>query len=420
MTLGTAVDQISGADLVREQLSTLADALSGVAGAPAFASGQAGAATSVFLRGSNSNQTLFLVDGIRLNDANTDYQNFLGGARICGCDSLEIAHGPQSTLYGGEAVGGVIALRSERGTGAPSEEIAAEVGSFATIQGALSAQGATGLWAYNFAAAGGHTDNDRINNDFDSGNVTLRLDRAVTQNLAIGLTLRGFTGRYGDPGDEYTNNPYDFEREDNWLATVFADGQLSENLSSHLIIGGQDRRYVAVTPEPGEPAGVTVEKNERGVIDWQVTGRLTEQDRIIVGVTADDESTQDTGFGSIDHRQTLFALFAEDEWHPLPDLYLTGGLRRDDYDTFGSDETGRATLAWLGLDHAIKLRASYATGFDSPSFLDLYGQSPFFVGNPHLLPEKSQGEDAGFDFTPPGSKDTVSLTWFRTGLPGFD
>jgi len=78
-TIGTAVDSISAAELARMQLGSLSMALAGVPGAPAFASGASGGVTSLFLRGANSNQTLFLVDGIRANDPNTDYQATLGG-----------------------------------------------------------------------------------------------------------------------------------------------------------------------------------------------------------------------------------------------------------------------------------------------------------------------------------------------------
>src|SRR5205085_2255538 len=158
-TLGSAVDVISGADLARRQIHSLSSALGSAAGTPLFASGASGALTSLFLRGANSNQTLFLVDGLRLNDPNTDYQVFLGGACVAACDSLEVAHGPQSTLYGGEAIGGVIALKAQRGTGAPSGRVAVEAGSFGTVQGAVSVQGERGSTAFNFSAQGGHTDN---------------------------------------------------------------------------------------------------------------------------------------------------------------------------------------------------------------------------------------------------------------------
>jgi vitamin B12 transporter len=414
MTLGSDVSLVSGDEIAREQLTTMADALAGVPAAPVFATGQAGAAASLFLRGSNSNQTLFLVDGIRLNDANTDYQNFIGGARMFASDQIEVVQGPQSTLYGGEAVGGVVSLTSKPGAGPASESVEAEVGSFSTLAGTASAQGSSGGFAYNLSVGGDHTENDRPNNEFNGATLSLRLDDALSKDLGVGLTLRGFESHYGDPSDEYTDNPYDYEDEANWLGTLFAQGQLSENFTTRLIVGGQDRRYVSVEPDPGQPTDVTIVDNLRGVVDWQLTGRLTETNQLTAGVTADDESTRNTGFGAVDHRQTLIAIFADDEWNVFPDVYLTAGVRRDDYDTFGPDNTGRITLAWLGGGHVLKLRGSYATAFDAPSFLDLYGQDPTFVGNPKLVPETARGEDVGLDFFPPGNVGTVSVTAFRT------
>src|SRR5579859_2924626 len=112
-TLGTAVDSISADDLSRQQIATVGAALGAAPGLPAFANGAPGSDLSVFTRGSDSDQTLFLVDGIRLNDANTDYAVFLGGARLGATDSIEVARGPQSTLYGSEAVGGVVSLQAQ-------------------------------------------------------------------------------------------------------------------------------------------------------------------------------------------------------------------------------------------------------------------------------------------------------------------
>jgi len=412
--IGTAVDAVSGADVEREQLSSFADALSGVPGAPAFATGQIGAATSLFLRGSNSDQTLFLVDGIRMNDPNADYGNFLGGARIFPADSVEIAHGPQSTLYGGEAVGGVVSLRSNPGAGAPSESVSVEAGSFGTVDGVVTAQGAEGTWGYNLAAAGMETNNDRPDNAFDSVNVALRLDDQVSKYLSVGATLRGLDERYDDPGAELAGDPYDYERESNWLGTVFADARLTELISSHLIIGGQERRFTTVVPAPGEPSDITLVKNDRGVVDWQLTGQVTEHNVLTAGTTIETDSTFDNGFGDIDKHQALIGVFADDEWTPLPNLHLTGGLRRDDYDTFGDATTGRATLAWLVADGSLKLRGSYGTGFNAPSFLDLYGKDPSFVGNPALAPERSRGWDGGIDYYAPGNVTTLSVTGFQT------
>lgn len=415
-TIGSAVDVITAADLARRQVSTLAAALGSTAGTPLFASGAPGALTSLFLRGANSNQTLFLVDGLRLNDPNTDYAVFLGGSCVSSCDSLEIAHGPQSTLYGGEAVGGVVSLRAQRGVGAPSSRAWVEGGSFGTVQGALTSQGEAGATAWNFSAQGGHTDNQRANNAFDSSNTTVRLDRKLNDRAAVGATVRWFHGVYGDPGDRFTNDPDNESREENLLVTAFATVQLAPLWTSHSILGGQDRRFVSENPRAGGPTQITVVKNRRAVLDTQTSYRGLERHRLTGGVTAEANHTRNTGFGDINKKQTLLAVFAQDEFSPVDDLYLTGGIRNDDFDTFGRATTARATAAWLVAQRALKLRASYGTAFRSPSFLDLYGQSAFYVGNPNLRPERARGWDAGADYYLPHRRGMLGVTWFETNF----
>ncbi|MBL9206802.1 MAG: TonB-dependent receptor [Opitutaceae bacterium] len=409
--LGSVVDSLGADELARRQLSSLAQAL-GSASLPAFSSGQPGASTAIFLRGANSNQTLFLVDGLRFNDPNTDYAVFLGGACVSACDSLEVAHGPQSTLYGGEAVGGVVSLRSLRGTGADRSRLALEAGSFGTLQGALSAQGERGAWAYNVALQGGKTDNDRVNNTFESGNVTARIDRTINERLAVGATVRGFEAEYGSPGTRFSNDLDNTERESNWLGTVFADWRHRDHWSSHVVIGGQHRRFESENPSAGRATQTTLVKNRRAVVDWQSTYDAGQEHRLTAGFTAEDNHTRNTGFGAIDRGQSLLAFFVQDEYTPLPSLHLTAGLRHDDFDTFGRHTTGRGTLAWMALPKRLKFRASYGTAFRSPSFLDLYGTSTFYVGNPSLRPERAKGADAGVDVYFQDPEMVLGVTWF--------
>ncbi len=415
-SLGTTVDVITPEELSRRQVGTLGGALGLVPGAPVFASGAPGASSAIFLRGANSNQTLFLVDGIRLNDANTDYQLFLGGACVSACDSLEVSHGPQSTLYGGEAVGGVVALWSQPGSGARSSRLAIEAGSFGTVQAALSTQGERGAWAYALTAQGGHTSNERSNNAFDSGNLTLRIDCTLSARLAVGVTVRGFHGTYGSPGSRFINDPDNREREDNWLTTAFADFRPSDRWSSRLVIGGQDRRFVSESPRAGFPTQVTLVRNRRGVLDWQNTFTGIERHRLTAGLTAEANHTRNTGFGAINRRQGLLAVFMQDEFSPSENIHITAGLRSDDHDTFGRATTGRVTAAWQLLPDRLKLRASQGTAFRSPSFLDLYGRSAFYNGNPDLRPERARGWDAGVDWYLSGNRGTIGITWFDTNF----
>ena len=413
-TLGTAVDSISAAELARMQITGIGSVLAGIPGAPAAASGAPGGVTSLFLRGSNSNQTLFLVDGIRANDPNTDYQATLGGACLGACDNLEVSHGPQSTLYGGEAVGGVIAIRGQRGRGPAHGSVALEAGSFGTIQGAASVQSGDEQGGYTFSINGGHTDNERVNNEFDSTTYVLRVDRKLSAKVAVGATWRGFVGVYGSPGAAVgwgANDPDNEERESNQLATVFADFTPSSELQSKVVLGGQDRRYVSFNG-----SSETVIKNRRAVLDWQATWTANEQHRVTGGVTAEANHTRNTGFGNINRRQQLFAVFVQDEWTPVQNVFLTAGLRSDDHDTYGRATTGKATAAWLSPDARWKVRASYGTAFRSPSFLDLYGQSSFYVGNPDLVAEKAKGWDAGVDYFLADKKGVLSATWFDTRI----
>jgi len=409
---GSVVDAISGEDLARRQVSSLAQALAGVS-APVFSSGQNGASAAIFLRGANSNQTLFLVDGIRINDSNTDYAVFLGGACVSACDSLEIAHGPQSTLYGGEAVGGVISLRSLRGSGPPSGRAALEMGSFGTVQGAISGRGERGPWAYNGALQGGRTENDRANNEFESGNLTFRLDRNVSETIAVGATVRGFEATYGSPGSRFSNDPDNEEREGNWLGTVFADLRHSDDVRTRVVLGGQHRRFVSENPSAPRTTSVTVVKNRRALLDWQTTYVGLAKHRITAGLTAEANRTRNTGFGDIDESQSLLAFFVQDEFTPVERVYLTAGLRHDDFDTFGRHTTGKIAAAWVALPDRIKVRSSFGTAFRSPSFLDLYGKSSFYVGNPALTPERARGGDVGVDYYLPENSGTVGLTWFE-------
>lgn len=411
-TLGTATDFIGADEIARRQVSSLADLIGDAAGAPMLASGAPGGATSLFLRGANSNQTLFLVDGLRMNDPNTDYAVFLGGACVSACDSLEIAHGPQSTLYGGEAIGGVVSLRAQRGAGEPQSRVAIEAGSFGTVQGAVSAQGERGATAYNVSLQGGHTDNDRPNNAFDSVNATLRLDRVVNESVAVGGTLRWFHGHYESPGDRFTNDPDNTEQENNVLATVFADVKTGDDWHTRVTLGGQDRRFRSANPG-SSGTQVTLIKNRRAVLDWQSTFTGFERHRVTGGFAGEMNRTRDTGFGAINERQELLAFFLQDEFSPVDDVYLTAGLRSDDFDTFGRKTTGRATAAWLVAAQRVKWRASYGTAFRSPSFLDLYGQSAFYTGNPNLRPESARGWDAGVDYYLAGERGSLSATWFE-------
>jgi vitamin B12 transporter len=107
------------------------------------------------------------------------------------------------------------------------------------------------------------------------------------------------------------------------------------------VLGGQDRRFVAESPRVGRATAFTVVKNRRAVLDTQTTFTGIERHKVTAGFTAEANHTRNTGFGNINKKQGLFAVFAQDEFSPVDTVYLTGGLRSDDFDTFGRATTGR-------------------------------------------------------------------------------
>lgn len=412
-TTGSVVEKITGEDVARRQVSTLATALNGSAGAP-VTTGGTGGATSIFLRGSNSNQTLVLVDGVRLGDSNALYANYIGGATPSWFDTIEVVKGPQSTLYGADAVGGAISINARRGEGAPTASISSEVGSFGTYGGKLAAQGEKGQWAYSTFVASQHTDNVRDNNSSDNSTLVVRVDRTLTDTVSVGSTIRGYHGRVESPDSNTVNDPNNYDTEQNWLATTFVELNPTEDLTAKLTVGGQLRRVVSKTPapNPGFGAAGTLD-NERALIEGQTTYSGLERNRITTGFNAEHSVGENSGTG--DHTQSQWGTFLQDEINPIDNVYLTAGLRYDSFNRYDDKVTGRGSVAWLVIPDRLKLRASYGTAYRTPSFTDIYGFPAFAIpGNPTLQPESAKGGDIGVDYYLPDNRSILSANYFQT------
>lgn len=414
--LGSAVTVITPEETARRQLSSLTATLNGAAGTP-IQTGATGGFTSLFIRGANSLQSLFVVDGIRASDSNALYGNFLGGAGVMATDRIEVVRGPQSTMFGADAIGGVMSIGMQRGDGAPESSAFLEAGSFGSFRSTLSSEGETGANAYNAAVTGLTTRNDRENNDFETLTGAVRVDHRINNAINIGGTVRAVRGVFGSPGAEVgfgSNDPDNEERETNALATTFAEFTPSDDWSGRVTLGGQNRELVSEDPGAGSK---TRTRTHRGVLDAQATYSGLDTHRLTVGGTGEWQRFDSDGFASPSAHSIDGAVFAQDEWTPVERWFFTAGVRHDELESFGGRTTGRVTGAWQALPERLKLRGSYGTGFRAPSFLELYGLAPDpfgdYVGNPDLKPEKARGWDLGVDYSLPNQRGTVGLAYFR-------
>ena len=410
--LGSSADQLRPGELARRQLTSLRDALQLVPGGTVLVSGAPGGVASIFLRGVASSQTLFLVDGIRVNDANTSSGSFLGGADLAGLGSLEIVRGPESTLYGGAAIGGVVALDAARGVGPTRGTAELDGGSFGTWRGRLMATGGRGGFGATAAFTANGTDNQRHPNDWDQRTQLVRLDYQVTAGVQVGATFRGLQQGFTSPGDLRTTNttPDGTTTFESNLATVFIEAHPVAPWRSRLVAGGQEQFTKGTGRFDGGPEFVFTLSNNRRVVDWQNTVELGRM-RMVAGVNREWSTAWSSG-ASQDER--LLGIYAQSEVTPIRSVTVSAGLRDDDYNTFGHATTFRVTGAWRATE-ATKLRGSVGSGFMPPSLSARFG-SAFQNPNPGIRPERSHGWDTGIDQELAGGRGTVSLTYFHNSL----
>jgi len=415
-TVGSSADQIRPEEVRRRQLSSLREALQLIAGGTVLATGAPGGVASLFLRGVSSSQTLFLLDGIRVNDADASYASVLGGAELSGLGRLEVVRGPQSTLYGGAAIGGVVALDAAPGAGRAQGEAELDAGSFSSWHGRVSAQGGTGsgrLGAAMSLSANG-TDNQRHPNDWDQRTQLVRLDYRIANGLQAGTTFRGLQHEYTSPGDSRSSNttPEGTTTFRNNLGTVWLEAAPLAAWRSRLVAGLEAQFSEGTSRFDGAAESVFTLRSKRKVLDWQNTIALGQHVVLVAGANQ-EWSTATSDGAALDQR--LSGFYGEAQLTPIPSMTLTAGIRTDDYNSFGQATTYRVTGAWMVAGSGTKLRASVGTGFMPPSLAARFG-GVFQNPNPGIRPERARGWDAGVEQSLPAGRGTLGVTWFHNSL----
>jgi vitamin B12 transporter len=401
---------VTAQDIARKQEQTLPDVLKDVPGLNVVQTGGPGGQTSVFMRGTNSNHVKVLVDGIDVSDPSAPTGAFdFGQILTPDIARVEVLRGPQSGLYGSDAIGGVINIITREGEGPPQAAAGLEGGSFETFNQNGRVSGSTG--AFHYAADIAHVrvgatpvtpldllapGETRIDDRYDNISASTKLGYDVTPDFGLGLVAR-----YTDTQLRFTG--------DNFF-TGFPDATQSETDTrqyatrgtAHLsAFGGRFDQTLGVAYSSIATTGASPDNptsyftGDRVKVDWQGEVKLMAGETLVLGA----EHQRDGIRLPISASTSIDSGYAELASSPIRNLNATLAVRYDANSGFGGQTTWRFAPTYLVEATGTKLKASVGTGFKAPTLSERFQDFPAFgfFGNPDLKPETSTGYDVGFE-----------------------
>ncbi|GGB17405.1 TonB-dependent receptor [Sphingomonas metalli] len=414
--VGQAITVIDRAEIERRQTVVVSDLLATTPGVSVTRNGSVGGLTAVRLRGAEGDQTLVVIDGVRVNDPSStgggfDFANLLSSS----VERIEVLRGPNSVPWGSQAIGGVVNIMTRTPTEGFSARANAEYGYADQVFASAGVAGGTG--ALSGSLTGGYLRTDGISAAADGAerdgyrqygaNGRLGLELAP----GIGIDLRGWYAHSRAGLDGYPPPNYSFADTSDYSTTQEIYGYAGAHAD---LAGGRLRNRIAFTIadinrdnyEPAfgaDPSFFGRGRSER--YEYQGDFRIADPVRLIAG--AEHENSRYTD-GGPEQRTGITSVYGELIVQPVRQLTLTGGVRHDDHRRFGGRTTFGADAA-LALDGGTTLRASYGEGFKAPTLYQLYSA----YGNVTLDPETARSFDAGVEQALLDGRARIGVTYFN-------
>lgn len=423
--IGQQVTVIDQTELAARQAVVLSDILSQTPGVGVNRNGGPGSATSLRIRGAETDQTVLLIDGVKLNDPSAvgggyNFANLLAGdvARV------EVLRGAQSTLWGSQAIGGVVNIVTAEPTKAFEASASMEAGSMATAYGRLSVGGKADRLVWGLS--GGYYTTDGVSafsrgrEDDGYQNSGLNGRAKVTLTDDVSVDLRAVYSKGRAQFDGFPPPTYSFADDAEYGRTetlvgyaglnfTLADGRLKNRIAYGYT--RTDSNFYDPTQAVTQLTFQSLGANRR--LEYQGVLALAGETEATFGFESERSTSRNAYPSSYDPspvpdraRTGIDSLYVQVLGQLAPGLNLTVGARHDRHETFGDHNLGQVAAAWKLNDGATILRASFAQGFKAPSLYQLY--SPY--GNAKLAPEAADTWDAGIEQRL--GKATVSLTSF--------
>ena len=399
--LSAATTVYTRKDIERLQVKTIPELLNGTSGVDMVQNGGYGQPTSTYIRGTNTSDVLVLIDGIRVGaiSSGTTAFEFIPIDQI---EKVEIVRGPQSSLYGSEALGGVIHIFTRKGNESknPSVTLDAGGGSYDTAKGSGTVSGKWNNSWYNLGAS--HIDSQGFN-----ATRPINMSYAPFKN---GYSNTGINSRIG----HYFNNKAEIEASfirsegtDNYNSWV---GAANGNLQGQFVnqaVSGSGSLYVQDNWRSTLRVGQSIDNRSdiyngyfntsRWSTSWLNDLTISPNHKLTMGADYHlDELDSDTSFTKKSRYDV--GVFTELHSQLLKDYFITGSLRGDNNQTFGDYLTGNIGSRY-NWNHGISLLANFGNGFRAPTFNELYYPPipayGMINGNPNLKPEQSTSVESG-------------------------
>jgi vitamin B12 transporter len=450
--IASSVTVISKEDLERMKKTTVLEALEEILGLTIIQNGPAGGAASTFIRGANSEHTLFLMDGVELNDPISPARSFdLAHFMLDSIERIEILRGPQSTLYGSDALSGVVNIITKKGQGGPKLNLSSTGGSYGTFINSAGLEGSTEKIHYSlgvnylhssgFSSASSEYKGNEEKDGYRNLSLSGRFGYRFNNNLELDFILRtvktridvdNFGGAYGDdPNNVQKNDALFFKGE---IRTLLMGNRWEQKLVLSLV--DYDRKHENPTdsthPVDSEEGFF---KSTLFKIDWQNNLFLHETNTLTFGIDHQQERGESEYYsdGTWGPYSSIFPLqrahitgfYFQDKIHLGSSFFSTAGIRHDKHTQFGTSTTFRLAPAYFIEGTQTRLKATLGTAFKSPSLYQLYAPATFMgpIGNESLNPERSTGWDIGIEQYFLEGQILLSATYFKndyTNLIQFD
>jgi vitamin B12 transporter len=427
--VASSITVITAEDIAAKEEMTLPDVLQDAPGLNIVQTGGPGGQTSVFMRGTNSNHVKVLVDGIDVSDPSSPDASFDFGQFLTpDIARIEILRGPQSGLYGSDAIGGVINIITKSGEGPAQFTAGLEGGSFDTFNQTGGVSGSVGGFHYVaniehfYSGATPVTPADllqpgtnRNDDSYDNVTASTKLGYDVTDSFDLGVVARYTDTRLDFTGDNFNTGYPDTTRSQNDTLQYYT------RETAHLVLfGGFFEQtlgfaYSSITSTDASPDDPTSYfSGDRVKIDWQGDLKFSDSEILVLGA----EHERDGIRQPVSANTTIDSGYAELQSNFTEDFFDTISLRYDDNDRLGSKVTYRVAPTYLIADTGTKLKGSVGTGFKAPSLSEMFQNYPSFgfFGNPDLKPETSIGYDFGFEQSVFADAVQFGATYFHNDI----